>query len=132
MRASAAILLLGVVTFGATRHTQPGRYHQLINSIHAHLRSLTNAYYTLLSSTDCLQDVGSGFAIGGPPAARRVVESMGVRLVGGCGDGRSGELQFNVFNTDWRTVCYETFDYFDAQFACSFLGFPFVETIYEM
>ena len=54
-----------------------------------------------------------------------------IRLTGGC-NNHSGELQVKYLNQDWRSVCYTGFDYMDAQFACSFLGFPFVASIYEM
>ena len=54
-----------------------------------------------------------------------------IRLTGGC-NNHSGEVQIKYHNQDWRSVCYNEFDYLDAQFACSFLGFPFVASIYEM
>ena len=76
-------------------------------------------------SPDCLN------ASAGAVTIERQFIDTAVRLTGGC-NNHSGELQIKYLNQDWRSVCYDGFDYFDAQFACSFLGFPFIASIYEM
>ena len=76
-------------------------------------------------SPDCLNASSRGVTI------ERQHVGTAVRLIGGC-NSHSGELQIKYLNLDWSSVCYDGFDYFDAQFACTFLGFPFVASIYEM
>ena len=76
-------------------------------------------------SPDC-QNASSGAV-----TIERQFVNTAFRLTGGC-NNHSGELQIKYLNQDWRSVCYDEFDYFDAQFACSFLGFQFVASVYEM
>lgn len=76
-------------------------------------------------SPDCLN------ASAGTVTIERQYMDTSLRLTGGCSN-HSGELQIKYLNQDWRSVCYDGFSYFDAQFACSFLGFPFVASVYEM
>lgn len=76
-------------------------------------------------SPDCLN------ASSGAVTIEREFVDTAIRLAGGC-NNHSGELQIRYLNQDWRSVCYDGFDYLDAQFACSFLDFPFVASIYEV
>ena len=119
-----AVILLLVNTInivpGHSRHTQPGQ------------KSYNTTTMSSKSQTCCLDCTSStgGAADHNELSVER--GETGVRLVGGC-NNRSGELQVKPYlSRDWRSVCYDSFDYFDAQFACAFLGFPFVASIYEM
>lgn len=76
-------------------------------------------------SLDCLN------ASSGAVTIEREYVDTAIRLSGGC-NNHSGAVQIKYLNQGWRSVCYDEFDYFDAQFACSFLGFPFVASIYEV
>lgn len=54
-----------------------------------------------------------------------------LRLVGD-GNSSRGELQAYILNLGWVNFCSEGFGYFEAQVACSVLGYPFFLEIYEI